>query len=155
MKIEKLTQKVINGHKILYNEAELLVEVPLNQLTKQANRLRKHFCGNKFNACTIINVKSGECGENCIFCSQSIHHQTIIDEYPLMDNEVLEEQTVKIYENGVNRVSFVASGKKIEDNEFKQLIKSIKKLTENYQNLKICVSLGLLTENQIKTLKKI
>lgn len=154
MELEILTQKIINGHEITSDEAEQLLEVPLNQLTKQANILRKHFCGNKFDACTIINIKSGKCGENCIFCSQSIHHQTNIKEYPLMSNNELEKQSLMIYEKGVNRVSFVASGKNIEDDEFKQLIKSIKKLNDNYENLKICVSLGLLTENQIKTLKK-
>ena len=155
MTIEELTNKVLNGYKVNKSDACKLLEVPLDDLTFQANRIRQHYCGNNFDACTIINIKSGKCGEDCKFCAQSIHYQTNIQEYPLLDKETIEQQTIKIYNTGFKRISYVASGKSITEEEFNTLQETVKELKEQYPDIKLCVSLGLLTQEQIDTLDKI
>ena len=155
MNLEVLTNEILNGYRITKEEAMLLVELPLNEVTFQANRIRKHFCSDNFDACTIINVKSGKCIEDCKFCAQSIHYPTKIKEYPLLTREKLIEQTQKIYDYGLKRISYVASGRTITQNEFQTIKESIIQLKNENKDIKICVSLGLLTENQIKTLEKI
>ena len=155
MNLEDLTNEILNGQRITKEKAMMLIELPLNEVTFQANRIRQHFCSNNFDACTIINVKSGKCIEDCKFCAQSIHYPTQIEEYPLITKEQLIEQTQQIYNSGLKRISYVASGRTITQNEFKTIKEAITELKKKNNDIKICVSLGLLNETQIKTLEEI
>ena len=87
--INKIKDKIISGEKINYSEALSLADAPINQLIKAADEIRKHFCSNIFDVCSIINAKSGKCSENCKFCAQSAHYQTNINEYPLLDKDTI------------------------------------------------------------------
>jgi biotin synthase len=60
-----------------------------------ANKLRVKTQGEKIHICTIMNAKSGACGEDCAFCAQSGHHNTLIDVYPMKDGETI----AKTYEH--------------------------------------------------------
>lgn len=151
--IIELKNKIIKGYLIDKEEALKLFDVPLDELTEMANEIRKHFCGNKFDVCTIINVKSGECSEDCTFCAQSSHYNTKIDKYPLMDNEKLKKLSLDLLDSGIKRISYVSSGRTISDKEFNDIIDIIEELCNNY-DLNICVSLGLLNVNQIHRLKE-
>lgn len=155
MTIEQLTDKILNGYKVDKSDAIKLLKIPLNDLTFHANRIRQHFCGNNFDACTIINVKSGKCSENCKFCAQSIYYKTDIQEYPLLKKEKLTHQTLQIYNAGFKRVSYVASGRNITEEEFNTIENTIEDLKSKYSDIKLCVSIGLLTQNQIRKLEKI
>ena len=79
-----LTEKVLNGGQITEEEALKLYDEPLEELCESADRIRRHFCGSRFDLCTIINGKSGRCSENCRFCAQSAHNHTGVTEYPLL-----------------------------------------------------------------------
>ena len=63
--LETLTQQVMGGHKVTKEEALWLSTQPLEPLCRQADKIRRHFCQNTFDLCTIINGKSGRCSENC------------------------------------------------------------------------------------------
>lgn len=152
--VVELKNKVLNNYIVTREDALELVNIDLNELAKQANEIRKHFCGNSFDACTIINVKSGKCSENCIFCAQSIHHDTDIDIYPLIDADELKRKTLMLYESGLKRISYVASGKSVSDDEVIELFNLIKELTDEYDDINLCVSLGILDDKQIRMLKK-
>ena len=151
--VVELKNKVVNNYIVTREDALELVNVDLNELTKQANEIRKHFCGNSFDACTIINVKSGKCSENCIFCAQSMHHDTDIDIYPLIDTDELKQKTLMLYDSGLKRISYVASGKSVSDYEFNKLYNLIKNLNDEYDDINLCVSLGILDDKQIRMLK--
>ena len=151
--IVALKNKVVNNYIVTREDALELVNADLNELTKQANEIRKHFCGNSFDACTIINVKSGKCSENCIFCAQSKHHDTDIDIYPLIDIKELKEKTLLLYGSGLKRISYVASGKSVSEDEFINLYNLIKDLNDEYDDINLCVSLGILDDKQIRMLK--
>ena len=153
LNLEALKNNVLNNYKITREDALNLIEVPLNELTNQANEIRQHFCQNSFDACTIINVKSGKCSENCIFCAQSKHHNTDIDIYPLISMDELKEKTLILYNFGLKRISYVSSGKTVSKTEFRKLSSLIKELTDEYEDIKLCVSLGFLDEKQIMDLK--
>ena len=81
--VGELKEKVENGGAISREEALELYEAPLEELCRAADELRKKFCGNGFDICTIINGKSGRCSENCKFCAQSAYYRTDAMEYPL------------------------------------------------------------------------
>lgn len=153
MNISEIKEKIIKGYLINKKEAMQLLEVPLDELCSAADEIRQHFCGNRFDACTIINVKSGKCSEDCVFCAQSSHYDTNIDTYPLMSKKELLEHSLSIFNMGFMRVSYVASGRKISDEEFDDMLDVIRELRDIDENYHICVSLGLLSKNEIVKLK--
>ena len=76
MDVEQFGDEVIAGRQVTGEEALELYDQPLAQLCAKADEIRRHFCGNGFDLCTIINGKSGRCSENCRFCAQSAHNHT-------------------------------------------------------------------------------
>lgn len=152
--VSNLKNKIINGESITKYEAMKLIDVPLDELTKQADYIRKYYCQNKFDVCTIINVKNGHCSEDCSFCAQSIHNQTSITAYPMLSEDMLISQSKELFDEGFKRISYVASGRNISDNEFDTVINAIRKLQQEYDDIHLCVSLGLLNNKQMRLLKK-
>lgn len=153
MNLYSLTKKVLNGCQINKTDAEYLYNQPLNELCENANKIRKHFCSNKFDICTIINGKSGRCSENCKFCAQSAHNHTGIDEYPLLSDEQILKQAKINHEQGVLRYSIVTSGKYLSDAEIDRMCNVIKKII-NEVGISVCVSFGLLNKQQFEKLKQ-
>lgn len=152
MSVAELKNKVIRGKLITKDEALTLADAPLNELIKAADEIRRQLCGNTFDICTIINGKSGRCSENCKYCAQSSFYKTYVEEYPLLSTKKIVEQAVHNYEQGVLRYSIVCSGKKLSDSEVDKLCESIKAIKKACP-ISVCVSLGLLDEENFRKLK--
>lgn len=152
--ITELKTKVLNGGLLNREEALLLKEAPLEELTEAANEIRARFCGNAFDLCTIINGKCGRCSEDCKYCAQSAHYQTACQEsYPLLSTEELLKQAEHNDSQGVLRYSIVTSGKRLSDAEVDQVCESIRVIRKK-TNIKVCISFGLLNESQFRRLKE-
>lgn len=149
--IEELKNKIYAGYEINKAEAIKLNDEPLEELARVANEIRYHFCGNKFDICTIINGKSGRCSENCKYCAQSAHYKTKVEEYPLLDTEPILDEAKYNYNKGVMRYSVVTSGRALSDAEVDKLADTMKQVHEKCP-IKLCVSGGLLNEQQFKKL---
>ena len=114
--VEELKQKVLAGGKVTREEALELVSVPLEALSQAADELREHFCGDRFDLCTIVNGKCGKCSEDCKYCAQSAHYHTSLEEsYPLLSTEELVKGAAENKRKGVLRYSIVTSGRKLSD----------------------------------------
>ena len=151
--LKTLTDEVLQGKEISKEEALKLVTAPLQDLCSYADEIRKHFCGNTFDMCTIINGKSGRCSENCKYCAQSAHYCTKIEEYPLLDSDTIVEQAHYNDDRGVLRYSLVTSGKALNDAEIENVCQSIRRIKEE-TNVKVCVSFGLLNAKQFEKIKQ-
>lgn len=152
--IDDLKEKVIAGYQINKQEALALLEVPLADLAIAANEIRKHFCGNDFDICTIINGKSGRCSEDCKYCAQSAHYKTKVETYPLLNTNPILKEAQYNYDKGVARYAVVTSGKRLSDEEIDKLAKSLQEV-KNKCGIKLCVSGGLLNEEQFKKLNNV
>lgn len=152
--LKEIKNKVLSGQMIGKDEALLLVNEPLENLCSAANEIRKHYCDNIFDMCTIINGKSGRCSENCKFCAQSSFYNTNIEKYSLLDDEEIFKQAKYNDDRGVLRYSIVTSGKKLNDDEVDKVCKSIKKIRKE-TNIAVCGSFGLLNKQQYKKLKEV
>ena len=102
-----LKQKVLNGRQINRTEALALASMPLEPLCASADEIRRKFCGDQFDLCTIINGKSGKCSENCKYCAQSSYYQTEVETYPLLGSEELIKQAEYNEKRGGPRYSIV------------------------------------------------
>lgn len=151
--VQSLAQKVLDGHQVTREEALWLYEQPLKELSSLANKIREHFCSNGFDICTIINAKSGRCSENCRFCSQSIHSHTASAVYPLLSTEKIVEQAKQDAAQGVLRFSIVTSGKRLTNREVLKICEAVKAIKATC-NISVCVSLGLLKQEQFCWLKE-
>lgn len=153
--VDDLKTKVLNNYKITKEDALNLVDSPLDELCDAANEIRQSFCGNKFDVCTLVNIKNGRCSEDCKFCAQSNHYDTDIEIYPILSKEELKEKSRAILDAGFERISYVASGRKISNKEFEIVSQALEELNEERDDFHVCVSLGLLNKDQINTLKNL
>lgn len=149
----ELYNMVISGHVVTREEAASLIDMPIDELTEAADNIRKHFCGNKFDLCTIINGKSGKCPENCKFCAQSAFYDTNIREFPLVDEDTIVNAAVYNAKKDVKRFSIVTSGRRLSKDEINQICNDIKKIKESC-NISVCGSFGLLDDDDFNALKK-
>ena len=150
--IQHLKEKIWDGEEITKEEAVLLYEQPLEELCRSADKIREHFCGNDFDICTIINGKSGRCSEDCKYCAQSAYYHTSAKEYPLLDTAEIVRQAKYNADRGVRRYSVVTSGRALNDSEVDQMCEAIREVREKV-NIKVCVSFGLLSEEQFRRIK--
>jgi biotin synthase len=146
--------RLVNGKTIDKKAALILAESPaLGGLCALADNVRKHFMGNFFHLCSIINARSGNCSEDCRFCAQSALHQTEIDTYGLIAEEKAIEQALDNHRYGVHRLSFVTGGRRLSDSQLEELQPlyiGIGQVTD----FKFCASMGLLDEHQLERLTK-
>lgn len=152
--VQEYKQMVLDGQLLGKAEAMVLAQMPLEALCAAADEICRHFCGNQFDLCTIINAKSGRCSEDCKYCAQSSWYHTAADSYPLLGTEALLEQAQYNDKKGVPRYSIVTSGRSLSQQEIEQLCGSIPVIKEN-TGVSVCVSLGLLTEAQFRQLKQV
>ena len=146
-------EKILSGEAITKEDALNLYNSPLDELCQCADEIRKHFCENKFDICTIINAKSGKCSENCKYCAQSSFYSTCVQEYPLLSPQEVAKQAKENFERGVLRFSIVTSGKKLSDSEVEKVCEIIKAI-KNECDIKVCISCGLLNKEQFSKLKE-
>ncbi|MDD4178626.1 MAG: biotin synthase BioB [Candidatus Margulisbacteria bacterium] len=158
MELLNLAEAVIAGTLISQAEANELLRTPdseLLTLLSAAEKIKRHFKGNKVKLCGIVNAKSGRCSENCSFCAQSAHHKTDCQVYPLMSEKELVEAAKAAEKNmSATCFSFVTSGKTVHsDFELRTLGSALATITRETK-LNRCVSLGTLNLEQIQQLKK-
>ena len=153
MDLRELTDKVLNGGEITREEANLLVDAPLEELCKAADELRKHFQGDAFDMCAILSVKGGRCTENCKFCAQSSCSSAEIPSFEVRDADYVAEDAKRYDGIGVARYCQVSSGRRLNKREIAQIAENIKRIVKE-TNLMPCVSLGLMDREDLELLKE-
>lgn len=152
MDIAKLTDEIIAGRRLNKNDdLNDFITVDLERFSQGADKLRKAFIGNKVDLCTIINGKSGKCGENCKFCAQSAHNPTSCEVYSLLDFDSIYKEAKSNQDEGVDRFAIVTSGKSPSKEDFEKLLEIYRKLHKKL-SISLCASLGFLTQEQFERL---
>ena len=150
--IETLCERVLSGETITREQALDLYNQPLEPLCAAADRIRRTFCQDAFDLCTIINGKSGKCSENCKFCAQSAHNHTGAAVYPLLSAEEITAEAKKNDAQGVLRYSIVTSGKRLSDDEVEAMCEAVLQIRAE-TGISVCVSFGLLDQKQYEKLR--
>lgn len=152
--IKKLQDKLYVGELLTKEEILPLAEAPLEPLCQAADEIRKHFCKDAFDLCTIVNGKCGKCSEDCKYCAQSAHYTTACGEsYPLFSTEKIVEQAKHNASQGVLRYSIVTSGRRLSEEEVEQVCESIRAVRREV-GIEVCVSFGLLAEADFRKIKE-
>lgn len=151
--IDLIKERILNGGDISIDEAISLIKLDNpEKLYEAAHQITAHFMGNKFDTCSIINAKSGNCPEDCKWCAQSGHYKTSAERYSLVSPQTCVAQATYNHKQGVGRFSLVASGRRSTDSEIGIISASYKAIKQANPSMKCCASLGLLREDQLKKL---
>ncbi|WFD11070.1 biotin synthase BioB [Tepidibacter hydrothermalis] len=158
--IEEVTQKVLDGKQITYDEALKIIDIDENDIEildlffLGANKIREKYVGNKVELCTIMNAKSGRCSEDCKYCAQSVYYNTGVTEYDLLNYDEILERALEVQALGVHKFSLVTSGRGIScETEMDRLVEIYSRLKAD-TDLKLCASHGILTFEQLLKLKE-
>jgi biotin synthase len=120
--IQQTYDRLLRGRQIDRQTALQLALCPDQQaLASVANELRRHFMGERFHLCSIINARSGNCTENCRFCAQSARYQTGISTYEFIDADEAMTIARDSETHGVDRLSLVTSGHSVNRETLEQL----------------------------------
>jgi biotin synthase len=135
------------------SEAEALFNLPFNDLMFRAQTThRQHFDPNTIQTSTLLNIKTGQCPEDCSYCPQSVHYKTGLEKAALMSVDDVITAAKRAKEAGSTRFCMGAAwrGPREKDlNSVCNMVSEIKKL-----GLETCVTLGLLKDNQAEQLKE-
>lgn len=134
--------------KSIENIKEFIASMPRKELYELAHRTTRKYLGNRFDSCSIINAKSGNCSENCKWCSQSVFSRCNIEKYPLVSADRAVKEGLYNSSFGIKRFSLVTSGKRVSKKEIDEICKIVKALKETGKIIP-CVSLGLIDEEDM------
>lgn len=160
--LNSLAQRIIGGDRINREEALRLAQIEgqdnILLLCEVADQVRQACCGNRVDLCSIVNVKSGNCSENCGFCAQSAHHPGKDSPiYGLKSPEEILEQAKSAEAAGAKRFCLVSQGRGPKYNspkspEFEQILQTVRQIIGE-TNIKPCCALGEVTPEQAQALK--
>lgn len=105
--------------------------------------------------CSISNIESGTCNEDCKFCTQSIKNDIDIFKYKkkYIQDIINEAKLAKKYK--ANGFCLVTAGKKMTDSKLEYVIEAATAIKKENLGLKINACNGLATLEQLKELKKV
>ncbi|MEN8169866.1 MAG: biotin synthase BioB [Pseudomonadota bacterium] len=136
-------------------EVVRLFELPFMDLIFQAQQVhRAHFDPNVIQASSLLNIKTGGCSENCGYCSQSAHHEKKVklERDTLMEIEAVVTEAQKAKDGGATRFCMGAAWSSPRDEQLDEVIEMITQVKE--LGMETCVTLGMLTANQVGKLKE-
>jgi len=150
--VQQIQQTILAGGLIDKKTALKLLDADQGDLYRAADTIRRHFRGNRFDLCSIINAKSGNCTENCRFCAQSARHHTGIDTYTLIADEEALAMAADNERHGVHRISLVTSGRNLSPQTVAELTQIYGQMATTTSML-FCASAGLLNEETATLLR--
>ncbi|MGC9503909.1 biotin synthase BioB [Baaleninema sp.] len=159
--LNDLADRIIAGESLDRETAMELTQIEgtdaILLLCAAADRVRQACCGNVVDLCSIINVKSGGCSENCGFCSQSAHHPGKDSPiYGLKTQEEILEQAKAAASAGAKRFCLVSQGRgpkysSPKSKEFEEILETVRRIIAE-TNIKPCCALGEVTPEQAQQL---
>jgi len=150
--IQKTYDRLINGYSIDRETARQLALCPDRQaLWSVADALRRHFMGDRFHLCSIINGRSGNCTENCRFCAQSARYQTGVNTYERVDRSQAMVIARDNDDHGVDRLSLVTSGHSADEETLQQMAEIYAEIRQE-TGMDCCASMGFLDQARAEQL---
>ena len=127
--MNSLAEEIIAGRRLGSREEALpLVEAELEALCRGADRIRSALCGSRADLCTIVNGRSGQCGEDCKFCAQSCLYRTQAEEYPFLAEDEILAACRRDEAAGARRFSIVTAGRSLKGEDLERALSAYRRL---------------------------
>ncbi len=155
--IQKCYDKILEEQSLSNHDSEKLLNISKSSLqifSDFANKITRKFQGDVVDVEQLSNIKKNYCSEDCTFCGQSAFFNTNVDDYQLLPKEEIVKQAKKALEEGAQSYCLVAAWKEPSETDFQKICEIITEINEKV-GISLECSLGFLTPNQAKTLKKL
>jgi len=104
--------------------------------------------------CSICNINSGTCNEDCKFCSQSVRYKADIDRYKQKDIKLILDEAKTARDNGALGFCLVTADKGLTNKSLDFVCFIAKTLTIEVPELRLIACNGTANLEQLLTLKK-
>ncbi|MDF1883037.1 biotin synthase [Sulfurimonas sp. SAG-AH-194-C21] len=104
--------------------------------------------------CSICNINSGTCLEDCKFCSQSVRYKADIDRYKQKDIKLIQDEAIKARDNGALGFCLVTADKGLNDKTLKFVCSVASAVQEVAPELRLIACNGTASVEQLRTLKE-
>lgn len=151
---QELAHTVLGGERITKEQAMAVLEAPdaeLLAVLDAAYRVRLHYHGREVRIHVLQNAKSGMCRENCAFCSQAIGAYSGVDRYHMQTVEELVAGARAAHERKAVKYCMVTATRGPSENEMDVVCEAVRQIKQDIP-IEICTSLGLLNDEQARTL---
>ncbi len=137
-----------------WQQAEVLalLRAPLLDLLFHAQLChRRYFAPNQVQLSALLNIKTGGCPEDCAYCPQSAHYDTVA-KTPLLDVAAALASARQAQASGATRFCLGAAWRAPrEDENFAQVVEMVREIKA--LGMETCATLGMLTATQARQLK--
>ena len=132
-------------------QVNALYALPFNDLLFQAQTVhRQHFKPNEVQVSTLLSIKTGACAEDCKYCPQSGHYNTGLERERLLEVEKVLTQAKAAKDKGASRFCMGAAWTNPKQRDMPYIIEMVQGVKA--MGLETCMTLGMLTGEQAKTL---
>ncbi len=153
----EITKQALSGKRIDRSQAAAILRGPdteLRSLLWAAFEVRRQHFGRKVKLVVIRNARSGRCGEDCHYCSQSAVSSATISKYPLQPLEQLVEAARAAVARGAERYCMVTSGRGPSSTDVVRLAEAAQAIKQEFPALELCVSPGIIDEQLARLLRE-
>ncbi|MFN8641643.1 MAG: biotin synthase BioB [Candidatus Binatia bacterium] len=153
---DELADHVLAGGRIDRAAARRVLGAPdgeVPDLLRATARVREHFVGRRVKLCQLRNARSGLCPEDCHYCSQSAVSEADIPRYTLDSAEELLAGSRRAAAAGARRFCMVTSGRGPSARDIDRFCDAARRIKAEQPELELCVSAGIMDENQARALK--
>ncbi len=127
----------------------------LSDILSLSDAARRRHSGSRVRLCSIVNARSGACGEDCAFCAQSAHHGASVERYPLLGVDSLADSAARAYARGAGEFSIVTSGAGVSrESELAVLEAALRRIADAHGDRQRCASLGQMDRESLARLKE-
>lgn len=154
-RFQAFADRSLAGEVLSRAEAHEVLATPdeeLRDLLEAALRVRERRWGRRVKVCVLQNARSGLCPEDCNYCSQSKVSNADIATYTLQTRAQLLEGARGAAARGARRYCMVTSGRGPSDRDIDELCATTEAIKQEFPELEICVSLGLMDEGKAQRL---
>ncbi len=152
-----LAEQVLRGEQLTFEQALEVLAAPddeLVDLLAAAFQVRRHYFGTRVRLNFLVNAKSGHCGEDCGYCSQSRVSTAEIPRHQLLSKDELVEAAERALELRASTCCIVTSARKPSARELRGVAEAAEEIKERHPELKLCACLGEIDSEQARTLKE-
>ncbi|KXX79352.1 Biotin synthase [Madurella mycetomatis] len=155
--LQKSVAATVPRHDWTREEISAIYYQPLMELAYQAANIHRRFHNPaEVQLCTLMNIKTGGCTEDCSYCAQSTRYQkgTGLEAKRVESVESVLQAARIAKENGSTRFCMGAAWRDMRGR--KNSLRNIKEMVSGVRamGMEVCVTLGMIDEEQAKELKE-